>query len=126
MFAFPIIGALLVAISRTEDYRHHWHDVTIGAMLGTLCAYFAYRQYYPGLSQESCRDPFLNRVAHCRKGYDVESGVVITNNSNIALLSSDGQPKQYISDDHYSDASSGSQQNILDHSNSRIPLVGRN
>ncbi|RCH95638.1 hypothetical protein CU098_000221, partial [Rhizopus stolonifer] len=51
MFAFPVIGAILVAISRTEDYRHHWQDVTIGAILGTICAFFAYRQYYPSLSQ---------------------------------------------------------------------------
>lgn len=31
---FPSIGALLVAISRTEDYRHHWQDVFIGSLLG--------------------------------------------------------------------------------------------
>ncbi|KAI9261469.1 phosphatidic acid phosphatase type 2/haloperoxidase [Phascolomyces articulosus] len=34
IFAFPFIGALLVAISRTQDYRHHWQDVFIGALLG--------------------------------------------------------------------------------------------
>ncbi|KAI8885896.1 PAP2-domain-containing protein [Backusella circina FSU 941] len=67
MFAFPIIGALLIAISRTRDYRHHWQDVTIGALLGTLCAYFAYRQYYPGLSHNTCHDPFLARLARLKR-----------------------------------------------------------
>jgi diacylglycerol diphosphate phosphatase/phosphatidate phosphatase len=67
MFAFPIIGALLIAISRTRDYRHHWQDVTIGAILGTLCAYFAYRQFYPGLSHNSCHDPFLARLARLKR-----------------------------------------------------------
>ncbi|KAI8638532.1 phosphatidic acid phosphatase type 2/haloperoxidase [Parasitella parasitica] len=90
LFAFPIIGALLVAISRTEDYRHHWQDVTIGSLLGSFCAYFAYRQYYPGLSQDSCRDPFLTRVAYCKKGYDLESGRNAAD-STIALLNSQQQ-----------------------------------
>ncbi|KAG2236337.1 hypothetical protein INT48_001401, partial [Thamnidium elegans] len=118
LFAFPIIGALLVAISRTEDYRHHWHDVTIGAFLGTFCSYFSYRQYYPGLSQDACRDPFLNRVAHCRKGFDLEAS---TNNTNY--VNDHIQPKNYQLDDQDSDdLSSSSQQHILDSSNSRIPL----
>lgn len=129
MFAFPIIGALLVAISRTEDYRHHWQDVTIGALLGTFCAYFAYRQYYPGLSNDSCRDPFLTRVAYCKKGHtDVETGVLVTNTSNIALLNQQQQPSQtnkYQTEDHYSDGSATNDSLLLDHSNSRIPLVGR-
>jgi hypothetical protein len=140
LFAFPIIGALLVAISRTEDYRHHWQDVTIGALLGTFCAYFAYRQYYPGLSQEACRDPFLTRVAYCKRGFgDVETGVLATGGthnhgaSNIALLSqTQANNNKYQVEDNYSDetassSNNGQQDNLLfDHTNSRIPLVGRN
>lgn len=135
LFAFPIIGALLVAISRTEDYRHHWQDVTIGALLGTFCAYFAYRQYYPGLSQDSCRDPFLTRVAYCKRGLgsDIETGVMVvdntnssTNTSNIALLNSTQQNKYTISQDNYSDEMlNNNDQHSLIHTNSRIPLVGR-
>jgi hypothetical protein len=76
----------LVAISRTEDYRHHWHDVTIGAILGTFCAYFAYRQYYPGLSNESCRDPFLERIHYCTRALDEEHGANSSAESTTGLL----------------------------------------
>ena len=65
---FPFIGAALVAISRTEDYRHHWQDVFIGALLGTICAYFAYRQYYPALGHNTCHTPFMTRILYCQAG----------------------------------------------------------
>ncbi|KAI9268914.1 phosphatidic acid phosphatase type 2/haloperoxidase [Phascolomyces articulosus] len=59
-FAFPSLGAILVAISRTCDYRHHWQDVFIGSLLGTI-AYFAYRQYYPSLIHVQCDAPYAMR-----------------------------------------------------------------
>ncbi|KAJ2714194.1 hypothetical protein H4R19_001857 [Coemansia spiralis] len=43
----PLLGALLIGISRTKDYRHHWQDVLAGALLGAAMAWFAYLQYYP-------------------------------------------------------------------------------
>ena len=46
----PTLGAALIAISRIEDARHHPFDVITGSMLGALCAYVAYRQYFPPLS----------------------------------------------------------------------------
>ncbi|KAI9314755.1 phosphatidic acid phosphatase type 2/haloperoxidase, partial [Dichotomocladium elegans] len=58
LFAFPAIAALLVAISRTRDYRHHWQDVCIGTLLGIGCAYFSYRQYYPSLIHSECEIPY--------------------------------------------------------------------
>lgn len=36
----PIVAAAMIAVSRTEDYRHHWHDVTVGGILGFVIAYF--------------------------------------------------------------------------------------
>ena len=61
MFAFPCIAALLVAISRTRDNRHHWQDVLVGSLLGAGCAYFAYRQYYPSLIVAECELPYNAR-----------------------------------------------------------------
>ena len=43
----PTLGAALITISRIEDARHHPFDVITGSMLGALCAYVAYRQYFP-------------------------------------------------------------------------------
>ncbi|KAF4576456.1 hypothetical protein EYR36_000948 [Pleurotus pulmonarius] len=58
----PFSGAALVAISRTMDYRHHWHDVLVGSILGTVLSFFAYRQYYPGLSTELSHRPYSPRI----------------------------------------------------------------
>ncbi|KAI9284442.1 phosphatidic acid phosphatase type 2/haloperoxidase [Umbelopsis sp. AD052] len=57
----PIMGAILVAISRIMDYRHHPWDVIFGSFLGFAAAYFSYHQYYPLLSARDCHVPFEPR-----------------------------------------------------------------
>ncbi|TCD68897.1 GTPase activating protein [Steccherinum ochraceum] len=57
----PLAGAALVAISRTMDYRHHWQDVTAGALLGFVLSYFSYRQYYPSLASRYSHRPYFPR-----------------------------------------------------------------
>ena len=47
----PTLGAALIAISRIEDARHHPFDVITGSMLGAVCAFVAYRQYFPPLHE---------------------------------------------------------------------------
>jgi diacylglycerol diphosphate phosphatase/phosphatidate phosphatase len=47
----PTLGASLIAISRIEDARHHPFDVISGSLLGILCAWGSYRQYFPPLSE---------------------------------------------------------------------------
>ena len=44
------------------DYRHHWHDVLAGSILGIVTAYFSYRQYYPPLQSEMSHQPYPPRV----------------------------------------------------------------
>lgn len=58
----PFAGAALVAISRTMDYRHHWQDVLVGSILGTVVSYFTYRQYYPRLTSEVSHRPYSPRI----------------------------------------------------------------
>ncbi|KAG1451232.1 hypothetical protein G6F46_010300 [Rhizopus delemar] len=62
IFSFPWIGALLIAVSRVHDYRHHWQDVLVGGLIGSGLSYFAYRQYYPSLSATHCQIPFPPRI----------------------------------------------------------------
>lgn len=52
------MGALLIAISRLEDYRHSILDVVVGALTGSLVAYVVYRNYYPGLQSKNCDAPY--------------------------------------------------------------------
>ncbi|KAG8992495.1 hypothetical protein FRB94_011542 [Tulasnella sp. JGI-2019a] len=58
----PLLGAALVAVSRTMDNRHHWHDVTVGSILGITVAFFCYRQYYPPLSSRLSHEPYAPRL----------------------------------------------------------------
>ncbi len=76
----PFIGAALIAISRTMDYRHHWEDVTAGSFLGLVLAFFAYRQYYPPLSSAMSHRPYNPRPLrkkerHSIVNVDPESGL---------------------------------------------------
>ena len=49
------------------DYRHHWQDVTAGSFLGTVLAFFAYRQYYPPLSSTMSHRPYNPRPLRKKK-----------------------------------------------------------
>jgi PAP2 superfamily len=73
----PLIGAALIAISRTMDNRHHWQDVTTGSILGLILAFFAYRQYYPPLSSPISHRPYKPRTLH-DKGQHAPGNVMAT------------------------------------------------
>jgi hypothetical protein len=47
----PLLAASLVAVSRIMDARHHPFDVITGSMLGVVCGWVAYRQYFPPLTE---------------------------------------------------------------------------
>lgn len=45
----PSLGAALIAISRTEDYRHHFIDIIIGTLLGIAIAQSVYSKFFPSV-----------------------------------------------------------------------------
>lgn len=57
----PLLGATVIAITRTMDYRHHWEDITVGLSVGIVTAYFSYRQYYPSLDHALSHFPYAPR-----------------------------------------------------------------
>lgn len=54
----PVTIALLVAVSRTCDYHHHWQDVVVGSIMGICVTYLCYRNYYPSILDENCHKPY--------------------------------------------------------------------
>ncbi|EDX11738.1 GD19793 [Drosophila simulans] len=55
----PLFIALLVAVSRTCDYHHHWQDVTIGGLIGLFAGYISYTQYYPSIFSPNAGIPLV-------------------------------------------------------------------
>lgn len=58
----PVVGAALIALSRTEDYRHHFIDVFVGLVLGSVIGLWLYFRLFPGLAAEYCYEPRLLRI----------------------------------------------------------------
>ncbi|GAA5872426.1 hypothetical protein JCM8547_000923 [Rhodosporidiobolus lusitaniae] len=58
----PPIGATLIAVSRTMDYRHHPTDVIAGSILGAVIAWITYSLYYPSLYSPQCHLPYSPRI----------------------------------------------------------------
>ncbi|KAJ1284674.1 hypothetical protein BS78_03G223200 [Paspalum vaginatum] len=48
----PLLVAALIAISRVDDYWHHWQDVCTGGVLGLVVASVCYLQFFPAPSDE--------------------------------------------------------------------------
>lgn len=59
----PLYVALMVALSRTADYRHHYEDVIAGSLLGLAIAYAIYRQYFPALTHATCDKSYARLYA---------------------------------------------------------------
>jgi diacylglycerol diphosphate phosphatase/phosphatidate phosphatase len=57
-FLAPLIGAVVIAISRCEDYRHDVYDVCTGSVLGMTVAYWSYRRHWPALSSSNSDEPY--------------------------------------------------------------------
>ncbi|OBA21233.1 PAP2-domain-containing protein [Metschnikowia bicuspidata var. bicuspidata NRRL YB-4993] len=55
----PTFGAALIALSRTEDYRHHFVDVFVGLCIGLAVATWLYMRVFPSPWAPDCYEPKL-------------------------------------------------------------------
>lgn len=55
----PVFCASLIALSRTEDYRHHFIDVFVGLVLGSCVAIWLYFRLFPCLRNKLSYQPVL-------------------------------------------------------------------
>ncbi|KAE8215336.1 hypothetical protein CF327_g1357 [Tilletia walkeri] len=75
----PLMGAVLISVSRTMDYRHHATDVIAGGLLGFWISVAIYFLYYPSLNHAQSHKPWAPRIYHPFAGaedfnkYDGES-----------------------------------------------------
>ena len=68
--------ATLAAVGRTCDYKHHWQDVSCGSLLGALCGWLGFRQFYPRLSDKRSGISYIEQKAmsdETEKIYDLGS-----------------------------------------------------
>lgn len=55
--ALPTIGACYVALSRTQDYRHHFSDIVVGGFIGIALSVVTYHRYFPVLWDTDSNKP---------------------------------------------------------------------
>lgn len=53
----PILLATYIALSRVQDYRHHFIDVILGSILGSTIAVLVYFHYWNGMQSATCDTP---------------------------------------------------------------------
>ncbi|KAK6798201.1 hypothetical protein RDI58_005903 [Solanum bulbocastanum] len=54
----PLLLASLVAISRVDDYWHHWQDVFAGGLIGLVVAVLCYLQFFPPPYNDQGRETY--------------------------------------------------------------------
>ncbi|CAL1203151.1 unnamed protein product [Candida parapsilosis] len=53
----PLLLATYIALSRVQDYRHHFIDIILGSILGCTIAVMVYFHYWNNLQSDTCDTP---------------------------------------------------------------------
>jgi hypothetical protein len=71
LFMAPILAAILIAMAMNMDGYHHWYDVTIGGLIGTACAFVAFRSTFASIWDFRFNHVLLPRTSSLflRRGY---------------------------------------------------------
>lgn len=77
----PLLGAALIALSRTQDYRHHFTDVFLGSFIGLIISREVYKHYF-SFDNES-KYSILPYGAYYQDGFDQDE------NESYKLLDTD-------------------------------------
>ncbi|KAJ0094839.1 hypothetical protein Patl1_15089 [Pistacia atlantica] len=71
----PLLVAALVAVSRVDDYWHHWQDVFGGAIIGITVSTLCYLQFFPPPYDSDGWGPFayFQMLSESRNGVQTNS-----------------------------------------------------
>ncbi|XP_057962057.1 putative lipid phosphate phosphatase 3, chloroplastic isoform X2 [Malania oleifera] len=75
----PLLAASLVAISRVDDYWHHWQDVFAAGLLGLFVATICYLQFFPPPYDTDGWGPY----AYFRALEDSQTNAQAVNSANV-------------------------------------------
>ncbi|KAG7663985.1 uncharacterized protein J8A68_002486 [[Candida] subhashii] len=53
----PVLLASYIALSRTQDYRHHFVDIIMGTIMGIGFAFWSYHRYFNSLVSDESEKP---------------------------------------------------------------------
>jgi len=87
----PLFYAVYVPFTRLMDYRHHWEDVVVGALIGMFYAITLYYFIYPPLRDENCDTPTNSYKESESKKEKVDDDDEEEENVKEQLITSDGK-----------------------------------
>ncbi|KAL6603834.1 hypothetical protein ACP70R_044195 [Stipagrostis hirtigluma subsp. patula] len=92
ILALPLLLASMVAVSRVDDYWHHWQDVFAAGVLGLVVSSFCYLQLFPPPSGEQGLWPhsYFAHILSLEGEIQVQSTDDLSRHPSLQLDSSPG------------------------------------